>query len=260
MGSKVNKHGQVTIFVIVAIILVVGIAGVAYFMRSGGIETPTINRNDPRGSIEKCATDAAEEALGLLLPHGGYVGVKSPSVFYRESDVSYLCHTSENEKICDNLEPLLIRRIELEIEDHILPTVENCFAGLKKEFIGDNYVEGPMNLDIKIRPEQILILINKSVSFEVAGQESDFDNFDAEMSSPTYDFLRISNDIINQEVICNCGSETCNADVIGLSRSERSIEIERFVTGRNEKIYTLRDIFSGKEFMFGVRNCVRLPS
>lgn len=260
MGSEINRRGQVTIFIILAIIIVVGVIGAVYFMRSGEIEAPTIDSSDPLGSIRKCSTDAVEEAIGILLPHGGYIETREPSIFYKETHVSYLCHTSSNKEICNNLEPMLIQRVESEIESYVSPIIENCFAGLKNELKNNDYIEGPTSLDIKIQTGQVMVLLDKSISFEIADHKSNFDNFDSKISSPVYDFFRITNDIINGEVVCDCGVETCNADIIGISRAERSVELERFVTGRNEKVYTIRDIFSGKEFVFGVRNCVRLPA
>jgi hypothetical protein len=53
--------------------------------------------------------------------------------------------------------------------------------------------------------------------------------------------------------------ETCNADIFSLNKNNKDFEIKRFVSGANEKVYTITEILSDKKFNFAVRNCVRLP-
>jgi len=254
-----NKKGQVAIFVIFGMIFVVGM--IMLFMLFRGSEITINPVENPRGFIESCVKDSVEEAMDLILIQGGYIDANEApagTIRYNEEDVAYLCYTENNYELCTNVEPMLIEKIEGEIQDYIMPTINDCFSSLEKALANFNPSLGITKVNVEIKQSQVVVEIEKDISFTQNEQPQEYKIFDTAIASPVYDFAVITNNIINQEVDCNCNYETCNANVFNVAQ-DSSFEVERFVSGGNEKVYTIRESLSGKEFIFGIRNCVRLP-
>ncbi len=255
--SKKNNKSQITIFVIIALIIVVSIALIFVLVKpSGTIISPAGN---PQGYIEKCMSDSAKTAVTLLLPSGGYVNLQEPNLNYSGRKIAFLCYTQANNELCINKEPMLANRIENEIKDYTSPKIESCFNTLKKQLANYNPQFGETNLEIKINPKQISMQLNKDVSYTKDGQTIVIKKFNAAINSKMWDFVSISNRIINEELTCKCGVDTCNAYIVKISLQNPGFEVGKFMTGNNEEIYSIQDELSKDKFVFAVRNCVRLP-
>ena len=69
-----------------------------------------------------------------------------------------------------------------------------------------------------------------------------------------------SNEIVNQEVSCDCGKISCNADTSSLMRYNPTFEISRFETGEDENIYTIKNHFYIHSTFFSKRKelCIKI--
>lgn len=252
-----SKRSQITIFVIIGILLVAAIIGIFLFVQNPSFLRGSIE--DPRLFIESCVEESTLEAIDLIEDNGGYLVARDPVIRYEDRDLSYLCYTDEEEELCTSLEPMLISRMQQEILTHISPRIDACFNALEDRLKKYDYSAGPKTVNVRITPLQIIVEIDKEVSFTKNDQVINIKNFDTYFNSPLFGFGSLVNQIINQELSCDCLRETCNADVLKLSRANPDFELERFVSSRNEEIYTLREVASEEEFVFAIRNCVRLP-
>jgi hypothetical protein len=152
--------------------------------------------------------------------------------------------------------------MEDEIYEYAKPIVEKCFEDVKAGNARYNYNEEPLNMSIAILPGQIAININKKISYDRNEDDGtvSIDTFDTKINSPAFDFVRITKEIINDEVSCNCLTETCNTDLVELNNIYRDYTITKPVySGNGEEIYVIKEDISGKEFNFAIRNCVRFP-
>jgi hypothetical protein len=254
MESK-TKRSQVAIFVIVGLMLVVGIALI--FVLMGGSRIAVSADENPTGYIAACIQEPVQEAIDEMILHGGYIEAQEPYIRYDNQDISFLCFTNDVYELCENKEPMLIEKMESEIKAFIDPAVDLCFQDLRKELSQYGYTEEGTGFDVEIKPDQVVIQIDRKVQFTKTGEEQTIENFDAIVDRALYGFASISNEIINQEVDCSCGTEICNADIFDLSAG--GFQVERFVTGGNEKIYIIDELASQDKFTFAIRNCVRLP-
>jgi hypothetical protein len=256
---NMQKRGQLTTFVIIGIILVSAVA-LVFLMSNNVSKTPTISATkDPQGFIQKCVKDSFAEAELKIIPHGGFLQVDaSNSITFNGTKAIWMCYTSMNLMICTNRHPMLSAEMEKEIKTYIQPKIEDCFKTLGENLGRYEYKqENVMNITVLILPGQTMILLGRTIEFTKNKQTSKIDNFNVAINSPLYDFAAITNEAVNQEVQCQCGEETCNADIFKLNRNNPDFEIRRFVSGKNEKVYTIKEILTNKEFNFGVRNCVR---
>ncbi len=255
-----SKQSQITIFIIVAIIIVAAVAFVFTLSGKTGEKNNISPTKDPQGYIQKCARDAVSEAESKLLPHGGFIEPGVDSVMFDGVKVIWMCYTPELQKICTNKHPMLSKEIENQIIGYAQPKIEKCFSEVQDDLKRYNYKQdSSMNFSVVIMPKQIAIKIFRQISFTKNEQEISLNNFNTLVDSPVHTFIAIAIETSNQEVSCNCGKETCNADVIKFGRDNPGFKVSRFVSGNNEKAYTITETLSEKEFNFGVRNCVRLP-
>ncbi len=257
MTNTMHKKGQITIFVIVALIIVLSLGLIFY---TGSKSTPEISvREDPKGYMQKCIKDALILAQDTIIPHGGFAN-PSDSIMFDNKNVVWMCYTSAEEELCINKHPVLKVEMEKEITTLIKPIVEKCFNDIKVQFAKYDYAEEDSNISTEILLDKIQAKVRKKITFTQNEQTIILSNFDSSINSPLYNFAKISLEIINEEVTCNCLEESCNADLAKLNRFNRDFEINKPVYGGDgQEIYTIKEILSGKQFNFALRNCVRLP-
>ena len=256
--KRENKKGQITIFVIIALILVVTLALVFVLIKTPSTGISADKPDTSKSYITKCARDALSEAESLVIPHGGFLDTSTTNfVRYSGRDVLWLCYTSDYETKCRNKHPMLQQEIERQLENYVKPKIEECFSTMKTQLRNYDYKDEPLYLDIKIIPTKTYMNITKKISYKINEQTINIEKFDSSINSPLYDFVSIANEISNQELRnCNC-IDACNADIFELNRLNPAFAIRKpAVGGDGEEVYTITEISSGKEFDLAIRNCV----
>jgi hypothetical protein len=251
--KKDNRtKGQMTIFIIIAIILVVALV-LFFALRSKKIvDIVRPSMPSPPEYIEKCARDSAKEAIDIMLPQAGYI---QPTNFklYEDNKVGYLCYNNNFYYPCINQEPLYIRHLEQEIKSYIEPKIKDCFYNLKREYQNRDYrvEEGPFNLDIQLAPKQVDIKIKKR--FEVSKEETrKYENFRVKLNSPLYDLAVVAQEIVSQE------AKFCNFEYVGYSLLYPKFSIEKNQVGSGleaSDIYIIKDKVTGKQLFIAIRGC-----
>lgn len=251
------KTSQITIFIILGLIFVVGFAIVFFLIRPPEIKI--VDHDSPQAEVESCTKQAVEEAIDILSKNGGDISPKG-FVSYNDSEISYLCYTSKYYRPCVNQRPLLVEHIEKEITNYITPKVADCFNNLKSKF-GSRYNIQTTNLDIntKLQSKYVTISVNKKFRMERTEEARnleelrDFNEFKMVMVHPIYDFAVISMEIVNQEITF------CNFDEIGFMILHPEYDITKFITGDEDIVYKMKDYATNEEFRFAVRSC-KLPA
>lgn len=249
MKTRKNKtRGQVTIFIIIALIIVIAIALIFLVWRKPTIEvSPT---TDPEGYIEKCTKDATKEAIDLLSEQGGDIKPEG-SVMYKGRDIAYLCYNANYYMPCINQRPLLIEHIEKEITSYIEPKVQDCFLSLRQELEKRNYYVsmGSMDIETELQSKKVVVTTNREFEMTKNQETRKFEKFKAQVSSPIYDLAKIAMEVANQE------ARYCNFDILGFMIIYPKYDAQKFRTGESDTIYTLKEKATGKEFKFAIRSC-----
>jgi hypothetical protein len=254
-----NSRSQLTIFVIIAIAFVVMMGLLIFFMQGKGTGEQKISYEaDPVSAIQTCAKNSLDSSQEKISPNGGFLNPRS-YVVYDDSNVTWMCHTSQDYELCTNKHPLLIHEMEKELENIVRPEVVNCFSQMKAVYQKYDYKEEPLNLSVEIVDGRVLIKIDKKISYTKSGSTTSLDNFDTAVFSPLYDFAKITQTIIADEIDCNCGEESCNSDSVMLSIYNPDYEIGKFVSGNSEEVYSITELETGSKFNVAIRNCVRTP-
>lgn len=256
MDAKIinkNKSGQITIFIIMALIIVVIIAMLFLVFKAPASEI--VDEENPQAFIESCTKQAVEEALDILMPQGGYLEPKNYKI-HKNVKLAYLCYTNEYYKTCSNQVPMLIEHIESEITDYVKPRIASCFQILESKLEGRyDITTNPEELEIKtiLQTKQVIVNIEKEFKIVRGDNVRNFKDFKTTIVSPVYDLAKLTLKILAAE------SRTCNFDYVDYVMLYPENDIRKFVTGDATRIYTLKEKKSNEEFIFAIRNCVMPP-
>ena len=258
MGEKkrLNKRGQVTIFIIIAILIIA--LGVLIYMfypkLKSTIETETKN---PSTFIQECMEETIQDTVDIISLQGGsYVVNESEGRFYKgeEEDegtyVRYLCYTNENFISCINQEPFLTEHIELEILNVINPDIESCFNSLVKSYEDKGYEVDLKkgNSEVQIIPNMISTKFNRTLTLIKGDESGKYENFEINLNSNLYDMLEVSKNIIIWEI--NVGDSLPEAYM----NYNPYLKVEKHKKENDIKVYVLTDEKTQEIFRFATRS------
>ena len=221
MTIKKNKHAQITIMVILALIIIVSVALVTLAFKK---QTPVISGiENPSGYIEQCAKQSIEKNVNLLIEENGYPNKTDNYIVYLGKKVPYLCKSGTFYTPCINQEPLLIEHFRILIENQTKKEVQKCFDDLTKNFINKGYsVEGGKNGDYNIRfqTDSVIMDMDNKITIKKGEETKVYEKFYAQTTSPLYRLVSTARHIVNFE------STLCNFDYLTWEQYYRSISIK----------------------------------
>jgi len=245
-----QKRGQVTIFIIIAIALVVILA--LFFLSRQNISITT--SETPIDSIKKCAKDATQEALGILTLQGGTINPQN-YYLYDGNKIDYICYTEENFKNCLIQKPLLKQEIENEIKTYITPKVNSCIQTKKTELQNKGYTitSQEPEIQIEIFPNNILVNLNK-IELKITKSETQtFSNIKTDINSKIYDLIMISSSIANWE------SKYGDTEIMNYMIYYPELIINKNPQEDGTKIYTLTNKKTQDKFIFASKSMTIPP-
>ena len=252
MDAKViSKKGQITIFVILGLILVVSF--MIIFLLIKPPEIRVVDEDNPQAFIESCTRGAVEEAIDILSKKGGDISPKG-YINFKGEEITYLCYINNFYDPCINQRPLLIEHIEKEITDYVTPIVAECFIDLETK-LRNRYDIETSRLEIKTRlqSKNVAVVIDKDLKISRKGDVRDFNEFRMNLVHPIYNLAKISMEIVNQEI------RFCNFDELGFMILHPEYDITKFITGESDIIYTIKEVSTDQTFTFAVKSCT-LPA
>jgi len=245
-----NKRGQVAIFVIVGMVLVVGILFL-FMIRDRGIDAAISPEKNPEAFVEKCLKDAVEEAIDPIILQGGFIEPRDYKL-YQGIKASYLCKHTGNFKPCINQHPMFLNDINRGISEYVKPRVENCLMTIKNEFEKRQYtvVLSDVAIDLDLSPGVVKPTMTSRVVLTRGEEVKSFSNIGVEVESPLYDLAKVAMDIANSE------SMFCYFEYVGYIASHPQFMIKKTTVSDSTRIYTIIDRESGKEMNIAIRGCV----
>ncbi len=258
MKSKFNNKGQVTIFIILAIV-VVAVVFLFFMLRSQGI-VPDIGGGkeiNPESFLETCLKDKVREGLQMISEQGGSINPELNLKFkFQEEgyykDISYLCYTESYYKPCINQNPVLINSMEDEIKDYISQDVEFCFDDLTTTLQDQGYVVEvrKKGFNVNLIPVEIRVDIDAEITLTKTDVSSIQDDFSFRIPSRIYELSSLAQEIVSQE------ARFCNFNYIGYMVFYPEYDIDKLKTSDSTIIYTLEYKGSVEKFRFAVKGCI----
>lgn len=240
-----EKRGQVAIFVIVAMVIIIGvIAFVAY--PSVKVFVGDVN---PQVYLRDCVEKDLNSILQKVTMQGGNVQPDN-YLTYQDSQIQYLCYTSEFYKPCVVQQPLLVRHVENEIASALMPKAEQCVTSLKELYDRKGYkVSGAVEeVNASFVPGTFEIIIYAPLTIAKDNVQT-FQSFSISRSSQMYDLLITATDIVHSESIVG------DSETLTYINYYPNLKIEKTKYG-SDTIYKLSNVVSDESFTFASRSLV----
>ncbi len=255
-----EKRAQVTMFIIIAVIIVGAILLFLLF-RSGIV--PNIGggaETNPKSFLEFALEENIRDTLALVSHQGGYVSNKLNKTFKFEAepaaiDISYLCYNQNYYYPCVNQEPMLIQHLKSEIHDEIETEVRAAFDDLANSLDKQGYAVDARyrRFGVELMPKSVVIKIDAELTTTKSGEVVKKQDFEIVTPSRFYDIAIVVQEIVAQE------GRFCNFEQTGFMLLYPEFEIDKFRTGDSTTIYTVTHRESKEWFRFAVRSCVIPP-
>lgn len=246
-----KARGQITIFIILAIVIVTAIIAALLFFGGTNIQAP--RDLSPREQVEKCVRDAVEVAEEKILEGGGVI---QPTFYklYGDEPYNYLCYQNKYYLRCVNQYPQFREIVEAQIMNDTQDDVQGCFESMENEYSsrGFDIQTSVYDYNLEIVPGRIDIELSKDMTFSDGETTESFSDFDTFMISPLNDLIDVTRDVVNQEALY------CGFDYNSYMLLYPQFSIKRIFYDES-RIYIVQHRRSGKTIKFAVRSCVFAP-
>lgn len=242
--GKIKKRAQVTIFIIIAIIIVALLVIFLY----PRIKTSFFVSKSPQEFIESCMKDDINSALENLTRQGGSINPEN-AVLYKDNKIEYLCYTNEYYKTCVMQQPFLKQHFEQELASHLKNKAEGCMNSLTEDYQKRGYqvTSKKPGVSASLIPHNLRIEINTQITLKKEATES-YDKISIVRRSELYDLLIISESILNLEA--RYGDSSPETYMLYYP----DIKIEKLKQGDGSKIYRLENRETKERFFFASRS------
>jgi uncharacterized protein YpmB len=242
-----KKRGQVTIFIIIAVIVVA--LGILIYIFYPQIKSLTkAETKNPNAFIQACLEDKIEETVELISLQGGSVDPEH-YFLYQDNKLEYLCYTNEDYKTCVVQQPMLKSHIESEIENEIQTEVEGCFTDLKESYEGRGY-----NVNIEtgetiaeLLPDNIVTTLTHELVL-TKGDTEKYESFEIVLSNNLYELIGIANSIIDWEV------KYGDVETSTYMSYYHGLKVEKWNQQDGSTVYILTDKNTKNKFQFASRS------
>jgi hypothetical protein len=255
-----KTHGQITIFVIVAIsLIVISLLFILFKTDISSSEIGTGQDLNVNSFLQQCMEEKVEKTINTLMAQGGYIENQLHIEFEFEGEpftnISYLCYNEESYLPCINQEPVLMKHLKDEIHTEINQEVENCFKyfidNLKKS--GKTSKSKYNGFEIQIVPEKIIIIMAAEIKIEKAGESISQSKMGMIYPTKFHELASIVREIVGQE------AQYCSFEHIGYALLYPEFNIDRFRTSSLSTIYTVENKQSKERFRFAIKSCTIPP-
>jgi hypothetical protein len=247
-----NKGGQVTIFIIIAVLVMA--AAVLIYMFYPKIETTEeFDTENPSAFIQTCLEKEIEESVNTLSLQGGSLD-PDHYILYQGEKVEYLCYTEEYYARCVMQQPMLKSHIENEIKGNIENSVVACFNELQNSYSERGYGVNlkPGLTSVELLPKRVVTSFDYVLTVSKDGSET-FDSFRVVLNNNLYELVSITNSILNWEARYGEAETTLYMNYY----KDLKVEKKKQIDGTN--IYILTDRNNENKFQFASRSVAWPP-
>lgn len=245
-----NKSGQVTIFIIIAVIIVAGALLVYSFFPQ--IKTSLSGEEaTPQSFIQTCIEKEIQNSVDKLSVQGGSLNPEN-YILYEDNKVEYLCYTEEFYKTCTVQQPSLIPHIESEITKNIDGKVNSCFSSLKSSYERKGYsvTVTAGEKKIELAPQKIKATFDYKVGMTKGDESQRYDSFVVILNNNLYELASIATNIVGFETLYG------DAETTTYMTYYHNLKVEKFLRDSGTKVYRISDRNTGDEFQFASRSQV----
>jgi len=250
---KNKKRGQVTIFIIIAIIIV-AVALLIYSFYPAIKTGLGFDEETPQKFIQNCLEKEIKTNTEKLSLQGGSL-IPEHYIIYNNEKIEYLCYTNEYYKTCVMQQPLLKQHIENEIENEIREEAAACFNSMRDSYQkkGYNVVMTAGETNVELLPKRIISTFGYSLTLTKGEDTKQHDSFSVIVNNNLYELVNIANSILDYEVAYGDSETTIYMDYY------HDLKVEKMKQTDGSKVYILTDRNSLDKFQFATRSLAWPP-
>lgn len=241
------KRGQVTIFIILAV-LIVAVVGLIYTFYPKIKSTFISELKNPNAFIEDCIEEDLQAATEMVMTQGGSFDPQN-YFQYKGDKIEYLCYTNEYYRTCTMQQPMLKEHIEDQIGDSISAKADQCFDELKRSYETQGYKVTLTKRDssVELLPKRIMMVFNNTLTLQKGDNVENYEDMKVYYENDLYEFVSI--------VISILSSETSFGDteVTTYMNLYRDLKVEKLKQSDGTKIFILTDLTNDNKFQFATR-------
>lgn len=251
MERGIKKRGQVTFFVLIALVLVGIIIALIAIPRLRG---PTLeSTQDPAAFLRECIQPTLTARLGTLAEQGGYLNPEG-FIEYNNTKIKYLCYASEDYKTCAVQQPFIKEHVETELTTALQGTARQCVQDLKDAFQSAGYTVGGTfeRFTLTFIPGSMVAVIEAPLTLEKQTRRT-YQQFQFTLPSEYYDLLYIATSIIEYE------SQVGNSETSLYVQYYPDITMDKASLGEGSRVYRIKNVLTQESFQFASRSLVFPP-
>jgi len=249
-----NNKGQVTIFVIIAVIIVAVIA-VLMLINRGNVSVREQDFDNPESYLSTCIRERVIVAIDEMLPQAGFINSED-RVLYNGKEITYLCKNINNFEPCINQYPMYASQLEDEFNKNIKDDVEQCYSSLKQAFSDRNYDvsdSGNLIVESSFKPEVVSVVLKTDITISKGDESKKFSRFDTFVPSKIQGIAFVANEIVAQE------AKWCYFNSEGFVLLYPEYDVRAYTMEDTTKIYTVKNKETSETLTMAVRGCA-LPA
>ena len=238
-----NKRGQVTIFIILAILIVGGILTYIFYVQ------PTyLNPNAANLKIENCVSDVFKDAINQLAKNAGFVE-PGFSYQYKGENITYLCYTNDDYKTCTVQAPFPEKLFQDNLAKLTKDQIEFCYTDSLSDLRNKGYdvSDKVPNFSIELQPGKIVTSFEGGITITKDSSQT-LGELKIETPSTIYDLLMIATSILQQEV------QFGDSDVTYIMQLYPNYIIDKLKQGDETTVYIITDKTSQVKYQFASRS------
>ncbi len=247
-----NKRGQVTLFIIIGIIILVVIA-LSFFIYNNSIKeqlTPEqeeaflASQLEPINAlIDSCIARIASDGVGILRDNAGYLTPLTTSLSYNGDNINYLVYKDEANPNKVNPES----NIKLELADYIKTRFKReCnLDSIKDIKINKNY--NNLSINLELEDNGIQVNLNFPLTLIKGNSESTISKFNTKVNSEFGLIYKYLIDITTKEL------QTGTFDLTKYQLQNPSIKVFRNNLNLNQAVYTITTNNEKEFIIFAVK-------
>jgi hypothetical protein len=252
MNEQKGKRGQVTIFIIIAIVIVALI--VITFLLFPQIRVNFgFGSDNPNEFMQNCMEDEIKGTINLISSQGGSVSPEN-YILYQDEKIEYLCYTNEFYIPCVVQRPILKQHIESEIKDKIKDKSEECFESLKSGFESKGFDVSlqPGVTEVELFPRTVFVNYNRTLTLTKDNTQR-FEKVEVSVRNTLYELMSIANSIIDSE------TEFGDSETTIYMNYYHDLKVEKKKQSDGTTIYILTDRRTNDKFQFASRSVAWPP-
>ena len=242
-----NSKGQLTIFIIVAII-VVSLIAMIYFLFPGVLVNLGIASGNPGNFMQTCIEEEIQKNVETISAQGGSLEPEN-FILYKDDKIEYLCFNENDYLPCVMQQPLLKQHIENEIKRGIKNQEDVCFEKLKENFqkIGYDVSLKRGETIVELLPEKISVTFENDLTLTKENSER-IEKINVVLNNNLYELTSIADSILNWE------ARYGDAETTIYMSYYKDLKVEKLKQSEGGTIYILTNRNTGEKFQFASRS------